>query len=256
MKPGNCNHKRPELYVTHEDLEDSIMAERPMEKKDIVKWNFSDIAPTYKDESRRMLIPCFDDFYGVGVTELKYDSDAPIVLDVGAGTGLYSAMLLGRYPEAKLTLIDFSEEMLNLAKDRFAGRENTTFILGDYTEYPFDEKYDIVISALSIHHLDAAGKRRFYKRAFDLLAPGGEFLNADQIAGLSQTLHDRNVKLWLDFVAGNGATDTEIERVKQSMELDDPSTITEQISWLSEAGFTTADCIYQYRNFAVLYGAR
>jgi tRNA (cmo5U34)-methyltransferase len=226
-----------------------------VEKKDIVKWNFSDIAHTYDDGSRRRVIPGFDDFYGVGVAELRYGGASPRILDVGAGTGLYSAMLLGRYPEAKLTLIDFSGEMLEKAKDRFAGRENTEYILGDYTEYPFAEKYDIVVSALSIHHLDAAAKKRFYARAFDLLAPDGEFLNADQIVSPSPELHERHAKLWLDFVTGNEMTDAEIERIKQSMELDDPSTITEQISWLSEAGFTAADCIYQYRNFAVLYGS-
>jgi tRNA (cmo5U34)-methyltransferase len=239
---------------------DKLLAERfgehHMEKKDIVKWNFSDIAHTYNDESRRRVIPGFDDFYGVGVAELRYEGDAPRVLDVGAGTGLYSAILLDRYPEARLTLIDFSGEMLEIARDRFSGRGNTEYILGDYTEHPFAEKYDIVISALSIHHLDAAAKMKFYKRAFDLLTPNGEFLNADQVVGLSPVLHERNMNLWLDFVAGNGMTDEGIERLKRSMELDDPSTITEQISWLSEAGFSVADCIYQYRNFAVFYGAK
>ncbi|MDR1292427.1 MAG: class I SAM-dependent methyltransferase [Clostridiales Family XIII bacterium] len=227
-----------------------------MEKKDMVKWNFSDIAHTYSDETRRRIIPCFDDFYGVGVPELSYEGDSPNILDVGAGTGLYSAMLLARYPKAKLTLIDFSENMLNIAKERFSGYENASFLLGDYTEYPFTDRYDIVVSALSIHHLDAAAKAGFYRQIFELLTPNGEFLNADQMVSPSPELQERHEKLWLDAVAEGGMADTDIERIKQSMELDDPSTVTEQVSWLREAGFPIADCIYQYRNFAVLYGAK
>jgi tRNA (cmo5U34)-methyltransferase len=232
------------------------MAERATEKKDMVRWNFSDIAHTYNDESRRRCIPCFDDFYEAGVAELRHEGDAPNVLDIGAGTGLYSSMLLSRYPAAKLTLIDFSEEMLSLAQARFAGRPNSDFILGDYTEHPFDRQYDIVISALSIHHLDAAAKAKLYRRAFDLLAPNGEFLNADQIVSSSPEIQERHQQLWLDFVVGKGATDAEVERLKQSMELDDPATIARQVSWMREAGFPVADCIYQYRNFAVLYAAK
>jgi tRNA (cmo5U34)-methyltransferase len=227
-----------------------------MEKKDLVRWNFSDIAPSYDDESRRKRIPCFDDFYGVGVAALRCEDRAPGILDIGAGTGLYSAMLLERYPDAKLTLIDFSGEMLDLAKKRFAGRENTTFVLGDYTEYPFAERYDLVISALSIHHLNAAAKRKLYGRVSNLLAPNGEFLNADQIISPFPALQERHMEAWLDFVVSHSVVDDELARMKQSMELDDPSTIAEQISWLREAGFPVADCVYQYRNFAVLYGAR
>jgi tRNA (cmo5U34)-methyltransferase len=225
-------------------------------KSEQVKQNFNDLAGTYSDAARRKLIPCYDDLYRTGVMLLAHAGDAPRVLDVGAGTGLYAAHLLTRYPNAQLTLIDFSEEMLALARKRFEGRPNTAFVLGNYTEYGFAETYDIVISALSIHHLNAAGKAAFCRRVHGLLAPGGEFLNADEIISPFPHLQERYMRIWFDFVAAQGVDAAGIERMQQSMRLDDPSTIAAQLQWLQEAGFRASDCVYQYRNFAVFYAEK
>ncbi|MCL2493843.1 MAG: class I SAM-dependent methyltransferase [Clostridiales bacterium] len=225
-------------------------------KSEQVKWNFSDLAGTYSDESRRQRIPCFDDFYRTGIAVLAGGKSSPRALDVGAGTGLYAAFLLERFADADVTLIDFSEEMLALAKERFNGRPNTGFLLGNYTDFTFDGTYDVIISALSIHHLNAAEKAAFYRKAFGLLADGGEFLNADQILCPDTDLQERYMKLWLDFVSANGVGIPGFDRMKQSMELDAPSTVEEQLSWLRAAGFAAADCVYKYRNFAVLYARK
>ena len=223
-------------------------------KSEQVKWNFNDYAGKYSDESRRRIIPCFDDFYRTGIAALAGGKRAPRVLDVGAGTGLYAAFLLERFPDADLMLIDFSEEMLALAEKRFAGRPNTKILLGDYADFDFDNNnYDVIISALSIHHLNAAEKAALHKKLFGLLADGGEFLNADQILCPDADLRERYEKLWLDFVSENDADPPNLGRIQQSMALDDPSTVAEQLSWLREAGFAAADCVYKYRNFAVLY---
>jgi len=227
-------------------------------KNEQVKLNFNDLAGagTYSDESRRRIIPCFDDFYRAGIAALACEKRSPRVLDVGAGTGLYAAFLLERFPDADLTLIDFSEDMLALAEKRFSGRPNTKILLGNYADFEFDNEnnnYDVIISALSIHHLNAAEKAALYKKLFGLLADGGELLNADQILCADADLRERYERLWLDFVSENSPDIQIFERAKQSMELDDPSTVAEQLSWLREAGFAAADCVYKYRNFAVLY---
>jgi tRNA (cmo5U34)-methyltransferase len=225
-------------------------------KSEQIKQNFNDLANTYSDATRRKLIPCYDDFYRTGVLSLAHTGAAPRALDVGAGSGLYAAHLLARYPNASLTLIDFSEEMLALARKRFEGRPNTTFVLGNYATYDFTETYDIVISALSIHHLNAAEKAAFYRRVYELLTPGGEFLNADEIISPVPRLQERYLSLWFDFVAAQGVDAAGIERMRQSTQLDDPSTVSEQLQWLNDAGFRASDCVYRYRNFAVFYAEK
>jgi tRNA (cmo5U34)-methyltransferase len=227
-------------------------------KPNRIKSNFDDLSRSkaYADENRRRVIPRFDDFYMAGVQILSCDKVAPRILDLGAGTGLYAEFVVARYPDAKLSLMDFSEEMIALAKKRFDKRENVDFIVDDYMNYDFENQFDIIISALSIHHQNEANKRLLYQKIYNLLAPCGEFLNADQIISPSPVLQDKYLALWMENAIENGFSEAEIERTKQSISLDDPSTIENQLVWLSEAGFSLADCIHKYLNFAVLYARK
>jgi tRNA (cmo5U34)-methyltransferase len=104
-----------------------------------IQRQFDDISKKY-DEQRKKFIPCFDDFYGVSVSLASLDKENPNILDVGAGTGLLSAFLMEKYPKASFTLIDLSEKMLDIAKDRFRSSPNVKYIIGDYSKYDFVEK--------------------------------------------------------------------------------------------------------------------
>lgn len=128
-----------------------------------IQRKFDDISKKY-DEQRKRFVPCFDDFYGVSVSVASVDKENPDILDIGAGTGLLSGFLMEKYPKASLTLIDLSKKMLDIAKDRFISNSNVNYIIGDYSKYDFVEKYDLVVSALSIHHLEDEEKKEFYKK--------------------------------------------------------------------------------------------
>ncbi|WP_234410488.1 class I SAM-dependent methyltransferase [Caldalkalibacillus mannanilyticus] len=93
-------------------------------------------------------------------------------MDIGSGTGLFSSFILNKYPDAKTTLIDISEKMINIAKERFSNLANITYIIDDYTSYEFDNKFDIIVSSLSIHHLTDIEKKSLYKRIYELLNNG------------------------------------------------------------------------------------
>jgi tRNA (cmo5U34)-methyltransferase len=225
-------------------------------KNEGVKNNFNDLAGTYSDEARRKMIPCFDDFYKTGISMLTCGKDAPRVLDLGAGTGLYSDFLLQRYPNSEITLTDFSEEMLELARERYKLSNHIQYILDDYTGYTFHETYDIIISALSIHHLGVGEKKGLYKKIFNLLEPGGEFINADEIISPFFDLQERYEKIWFDQLKSAGLSEQELDRTRQSIAFDKPSPVENQIKWLLEIGFSRADCIYKYLNFAVFYARK
>jgi len=123
-----------------------------------IKRKFDEISKKY-DEQRKKFIPCFDDFYRVSVSVASANMENPKILDMGAGTGLLSAFLMERYPDASFTLIDISEKMLDVAKERFRGNSNVKYIVADYSRYSFVEDYDMVVSALSIHHLEDEEKK-------------------------------------------------------------------------------------------------
>ena len=71
------------------------------------------------DRGRRKLIPCFDDFYRTALELPPFAPDAGFeVLDLGAGTGILSAMIAAAFPKARLTLFDLTPEMLIIARAR------------------------------------------------------------------------------------------------------------------------------------------
>jgi tRNA (cmo5U34)-methyltransferase len=102
--------------------------------------------------------------------------DARRVLELGTGSGVTSRRVLERHPHAHLTGVDSSEHMLGAAD--LPGADLRLQDLGDpLPEGPFD----LVFSALAIHHLDAAAKADLFERVAAVLAPGGRFVMADVV---------------------------------------------------------------------------
>lgn len=223
-------------------------------KKDIAQ-QFDENAKKY-DSQRRKLIPCFNDFYSVPLSMIHAATSNPTVLDVGAGTGLFSSLILDKYPEANITLIDLSEKMMEEAKKRFVHSPNIKYVVSDYTNYEFEHKFDFVISSLSIHHLTDAEKRNMYKRINNLLKDGGVFLNADQVLGETEFLEKLYRSDWESKVDNSGLTKEEIDAAYERTKLDKMSTLNDQLIWLKESGFRDVDCLYKYFNFVVLFGQK
>jgi len=211
------------------------------------------------DGSRRRLIPCFDDFYGTALDAIPFAAREPIrVLDLGAGTGLMTALVAARYPEAAFTLVDVSEQMLAQARLGLAHLPNTlAFVAGDYSgAAPFAGGYDLVISALSIHHLDEAKKRSLFAKVYASLAPGGIFVNADQVLGDTPEIESVYRQRWLDQVRANGVSEADLAAALERMREDRMSTLGHQLDWLRESGFDNVNCWYQNLSFTVVSGAR
>lgn len=220
-----------------------------------IKRKFDAVSGKY-DEQRRKFIPCFDDFYGVSVSIASVDTENPDILDLGAGTGLLSAFLMEKYPEATFTLVDMSEKMLEIAKNRFRGNSKVKYIEADYSKYDFEEKYDMVVSALSIHHLEDEDKKELYKRSYSILKESGIFINADLVHGETAFIENLNKTIWRQYVENSGLTEEEIAAGYERSKLDKDIEMNQQLNWLKEAGFRDVSCIYKYYQFAVMFGRK
>lgn len=222
---------------------------------DNIKEMFDNHSSEY-DRQRKQLIPCFDDFYQVPLIVGNLVSDSPNILDVGAGTGLFSSFFLKAIPNARLTLIDLSEKMLEIAGNRFRDYPQTRFIVGDYVAQGFPEKYELIISSLSIHHLTDQEKAVLFKKCYDGLLPGGVFVNADQVLGSTPFLDQLYKQEWIAGIIRSGLKEEDIQAGYERMKLDKEAGLADQLAWLREAGFTDVDCIYKYYNFAVMIGRK
>jgi len=160
--------------------------------------------------------------------------------------------MLKKFPDADLTLVDVAENMLAMAKERFRGREHTRYVIADYSAGDLGGPYDIACSALSIHHLESADKRRLFHRIFAVLKPGGLFVNADQADGETPYFRKRNLEYWNQFLkSGPMAEEQYLEILKRRDTLDKNERLSDQLAWLKEAGFPDVDVVYRNRTFVV-----
>ena len=209
------------------------------------------------DGQRRKVIPCFDDFYNTLIDLIPFYSEGlSSVLDLGTGTGLVSALILERFPRASLTLVDISEKMLSKARERFGKETGVRFAVMDYASSPLPGEHDLVVSAMSIHHLPDAGKRTLFQRIFNALRPGGGFIHAEIVKGATESSEALCRKMWLDHLRRTDLTGDQLSVIIERMSYDRTAPLEDQLNWLRDAGFDDVDCFYRYYNFAVYAGKR
>jgi tRNA (cmo5U34)-methyltransferase len=155
---------------------------------------------------------------------------AGAILELGIGTGETTTRVLAVHPGARLTAIDSSAEMLERARAAFPDADLRHARLEDpLPPGPFD----LVVSALAVHHLDGAGKRDVFRRIADVLRPGGRFVLADVIVPERE-----------------GDVVTPIDGV-----YDLPDRVDDQLDWLREAGLE-AELLWLHKDLAVLRATR
>ena len=150
------------------------------------------------------------------------DKSAKKILDLGGGTGLELIHLFELFPEAEVTVIDITENMLEKLKTRnFAGKVKT--ICGDFFEVPFGEDFDAVITTSAFHHFKKNEKIQLLKKILECLKDGGQFINCDLIAMTAEEEAAQLVEL------ENNTDD--------SKHIDTPLTIENEIDALEKSGF-------------------
>ena len=166
------------------------------------------------------------------------------VLDLGTGDGYTLGLVRSVHPDAEGVGVDFSAEMLGLARERFAGDAGVEIVEHDLdAPLPALGIFDLVDSSFAIHHCVDERKRALYGEVFEALDPGGRFLNLEHVDSATPELH-------VDFLAAIGKTPAE----------DDPSNklvaVDTQLAWLREIGFQQVDCHWKWREVALLAGVK
>lgn len=217
-----------------------------------IKEQFNLIAEEY-DKNRRKFIPCFDDYYGATTAFIAANIQEPKrILDLGSGTGLLAYYWYERFSKAEYVLVDIADDMLNIARKRFAGLSNVSYMAMDYIEGLPEGDFDAVVSALSIHHLEDEEKSKLFGKIYDKLPFGGVFVNYDQFCADDPKINDWINTYWEAQLANSGLTEKDIALWKERRKLDKECSAEKEMEMLSGCGFKAVKCVYSYQKFSVI----
>lgn len=205
------------------------------------------------------LIPHYPTMVRTLIDAIPFEKSSRLrVIDLGCGTGTVATHVLESFPNAHLTCLDFSENMLASAQKRLAPHPMVNYVVSDLRYYTFDTKYDVVVSSLAIHHLPTnEDKYNFYRRVYENLNPGGVFYNADVVLASNDFLQAVCMNEWRQFMTRNiSAEEVENKWIPTYQQEDHPAKLTDQLAWLKDIGYADTDVIWRYFNFAVYGGIR
>ena len=183
---------------------------------------------TYLD-SVRAEVPAYDEFQEA-VANATDGVSVSSALELGVGKGETARRVLRRHPTARLLAIDASEEMVFLASQALVGSEVR---LGRLEDPLPEQEFDLVVSALSVHHLDSAAKRDLFARVAQRLRIGGRFVLGDVV---------------IPEDADDAVTPLEPE-------VDLPDDLPNQLAWLTAAGLSPT-VVWRHKDLAVIAADR
>lgn len=191
------------------------------------------------------------------------------VADLGCGDGAIAHAVLNHYPHAQVTAIDFSEPMLEQAKQRLTPfSERVAFVQADlYTpDWQINlEPFDAVLSGYCIHHLPDDRKRELYSEIYHLLTPGGGFLNIEHVLSASlwgeHLFNELLVDSLYEWHRTQGGLLSREEVGKRFVYREDKqanilAAVDIQCEWLRAIGFQQVDCYFKWLELAVFGGVK
>jgi ubiquinone/menaquinone biosynthesis C-methylase UbiE len=173
------------------------------------------------------------------------------ILELGCGTGNLSVRLAASFPDAALTLVDGSPEMIALVRTRLeespSSRTGSVVCeVARFEELSFaPASFDLVVSSISLHHV--SNKASLYARIRMLLSDGSRFCFADQIRGEPESNHRINWERWLEFcrATGNCSPEEVDSLLDHAAAHDHYTTLSEHFDLLAAAGFSGIDCVWR-----------
>jgi tRNA (cmo5U34)-methyltransferase len=190
-------------------------------------------------------------------------------VDLGAGAGAFAELVMDAHPESTCILVDFSTPMIAAAEQRLAtSRDRWHYVEADLATsrwrdaLPEDERYDAVVSGFCIHHLTDKRKRALYGEVFELLEPGGLFLNWEHVSteGLAQGMFDEYVVERLIEAEQEQEkprpADVVEREFQESADEDLLASAEAQCDWLHDIGFRQVDVYFKVPELALFGGVK
>ena len=225
-----------------------------MDRIDAVKSHFEAEAEKF-DKIILKLIPHYTEMINALVLLIPFKKDEQInVIDLGCGTGTLAQKIKNAFPNSNISCLDIAENMIKLAQNKLG--KNINCYIGNFYEYSFDKKYDVIASSLALHHLESdEDKKMFYQKIYNALNKNGVFYNADVVLGSNHHLQEIYMAKWKTFMNKNVSLEEINNKWMVNYRAEDrPTSLMNHINWLKDIGFNDVDVVWKYYNYGVYGG--
>jgi ubiquinone/menaquinone biosynthesis C-methylase UbiE len=243
---------------------------------------FFTMADTYNQLAQE-LVPQYDFLQNEAINILDYKTDDEIVvIDLGAGTGIFLEKILNKYKNARCYYVDYSDDFITVAKKKLESfKDRVIYIKASFNgewQNEIDEKADAIFSMSAIHHLTNENKKALYKKCYELLKNRGWFINIDEMKTINEDAYYSSLIMWWDYFNKakhsvdkekndylkqweNHFTNWKIRNIDniaiEKGEGDDMhESFLYQIDWLKDIGFINADLFIKYHLWCVIGGRK
>lgn len=184
----------------------------------------------YEDHMKKT-VKNFNKYYKSVSNPIKRTDKRVLVLDLGCGTGLEIKHILKKAPNAIIYCVDISKGMLEKLKENYsANRKNLKIINKSYLKYKLGvNKFDYVVSVMTMHHLEQEPKLKLYKAIKKSLKRDGNYIEGDYYVDLQK--EKRLLKRYKTIKK------TKPEAISAEYHIDIPFSKETQIKLFKTAGF-------------------
>ncbi|MBN1120887.1 MAG: class I SAM-dependent methyltransferase [Anaerolineae bacterium] len=230
-------------------------------------WKKSDVIRSYLGGIRQLL-PLAEQQIEIMMRLIETtQSGVSRVLDIGCGDGIVGRSIRSVYPECTLVFVDYSEPMLEAATAILPPQPPaTSYRLADFGEAGWQKDiapgFDVIASRYAIHHVPHEAKQRLYEDIFEMLNPGGIFINVEHVASRGSLGERLFNDMLIDTIYGQSEEGTTREEVAEAFhnrkDKDDNilAPVEDQCGWLRRIGFVEVDVYLKIAELAVFAGIR
>jgi tRNA (cmo5U34)-methyltransferase len=245
------------------------MSAQPARRLSAVRWEargnmmsgiedyFNSIKDKYSEDIKK-INPCYIEMISATLGYFPNEWKPSHILELGCGTGNLTLLVKEGFPKAKIMGVDLSGESIKVCRDRI-NSTNVKLLQSDLRTVSFkDDCFDVIISSLTIHHLQTEERSELYRKARNWLKPKGWLIICDRYRDDSKSISDINRSIWHKKAIENGATPEEWDKwMKHEIDHDHPGKLIDQLEILQrDLHFTTVDVVWRKYLWAVIYAQK
>ncbi len=209
-------------------------------------------------ELLRKAVPRYDDMLNAILEYIPREFKPKRILELGCGSGNLTDKVINRFSGSIIEVVDISGDFLNFSKLRFKDRTKIIYHQMDFKELNFKENsFDLVVSSISIHHIEDHDKKNLFEIIYKILKPKGKLVFSDQAKGSNEYIYKKHIEIWHKEAIKLGSSEADWKMwMDHQNKHDFHSTVLEHIDWMKAANFKNIDILWKNLLWTVFYGEK